>query len=113
MKLFGKEFKFNNKDVALIENIPTSLPANGGSANTANKLATGRTINGVLFDGSSNITITANPNTHTHTKAQITDFPTKLSQFTNDIGAGGGTTIITSATRPTGQELGRIWVQLI
>lgn len=27
--------------------------------------------------------------THTHTKSQITDFPTRLSEFQNDIGAGG------------------------
>ena len=26
------------------------------------------------------------PSTHTHTKSQITDMPTKLSQFTNDSG---------------------------
>lgn len=41
------------------------------------------------------------PLTHTHTKSQITDMPTKLSQLTNDIGAGAGLVIITSATEPT------------
>lgn len=27
---------------------------------------------------------------HTHPKSEITDMPTKLSEFLNDIGAGGG-----------------------
>ena len=34
------------------------------TAKAANKLATARTINGVSFDGTANITITANPNAH-------------------------------------------------
>ena len=38
--------------------IPTSLPANGGNADTATKLKTARTINGVVFDGAADITIT-------------------------------------------------------
>ena len=166
---------------AFIKNKPTSMPANGGNASTADKLKTARQINGVAFDGSQNITIPANPlitelksgslndvkaygqyfgagdntvtgkptgvqhfglqvyraagyitqeisfnnrrwlrtfnsstwsgwvqyfseenkptwanvtgkpstfapSTHTHTKSQITDMPTKLSQFTNDSG---------------------------
>lgn len=167
---------------AFIKNKPTSMPANGGNASTADKLKTARQINGVGFDGSQNITIPANPlitelksgslndvkaygqyfgtegntvtgkptgvqhfglqvyraangyitqeisfnnrrwlrtfnsstwsgwvqyfseenkptwanvtgkpstfapSTHTHTKSQITDMPTKLSQFTNDSG---------------------------
>lgn len=50
------------------------------------------------------------PSSHTHTKSQITDMPTKLSQFTNDIGAGGGTQIIKSATQPTGVPEGTVWI---
>lgn len=46
---------------------------------------------------------------HTHTKADITDFPTKLSQFENDIGAGGGIKIITSATTPVDISPGDFW----
>ena len=42
--------------------IPTTLPANGGRADTAAKLQTPRTINGVAFDGSANITVTASAN---------------------------------------------------
>ena len=38
---------------------------------------------------------------HTHTKSQITDMPTKLSEFENDIGAGAGINIVTSPTEPT------------
>ena len=37
-----------------------------GNIATATKLKTARTINGVAFDGSKNITITADPNAHTH-----------------------------------------------
>lgn len=44
-----------------------------GNAGTATKLAAPVTINGVEFDGSENITITANPNAHTHDLEDITD----------------------------------------
>lgn len=37
-----------------------------GNVATATKLETARTINGILFDGTENITITADPNAHTH-----------------------------------------------
>ena len=37
-----------------------------GNAGTATKLKNSVTINGVAFDGSANITITANPNSHIH-----------------------------------------------
>lgn len=46
---------------------------------------------------------------HTHTKSQITDMPTKLSQFSNDIGAGGGVKITTSAAAPTTPSPGDFW----
>lgn len=39
--------------------------------------------------------------THAHIKAQITDMPTKLSQFENDIGAGAGLNIVCSSTEPS------------
>lgn len=41
------------------------------TAKAANKLATARTINGVSFDGTANITITANPNAHTQASNTI------------------------------------------
>lgn len=37
-----------------------------GNASSATKLATARTINGVAFDGTANITIKADPNSHNH-----------------------------------------------
>lgn len=40
-----------------ITDFPTTMTANGGHADTATKLATPRTINGVAFDGTSNIKI--------------------------------------------------------
>lgn len=40
--------------------------------------------------------ISGNAATHAHTKSQITDMPTKLSQFENDIGVGGGAVISTT-----------------
>ena len=43
-----------------------------GNASTATTLQTARTINGVSFNGSSNITVTAAPNAHTHSAADIT-----------------------------------------
>lgn len=47
-------------------------------ADSAIKLDTAVNINGIPFDGSANITITANPNTHNHVVADVTDFPTSL-----------------------------------
>ncbi|GEM_PF-3089087 len=75
-----------------------------GNSATTTKLQTPRKINGVNFDGTTDITITANPNSHKHAKADITDFPsipTKLSELQNDIGAGGGTNIVCSSTEPS------------
>lgn len=46
---------------------------------------------------------------HTHPKSQITDMPTKLSQFQNDIGAGAGLNIVTSSIEPTGLNAGDWW----
>ena len=63
--LFGKIKKYftDLKTVAFtgsytdLSNKPTSLPADGGNADTATKLQTARNINGVTFDGTQNITI--------------------------------------------------------
>lgn len=62
------------------------LPAGvTGNAATATKLETARSINGVAFDGTQNITITANPNAHTHKSNEITlmDGYSKPSQTSN------------------------------
>lgn len=50
---------------------------------------------------------------HTHTKSQITDMPTKLSQFENDIGAGGGIKITTAITAPSTPSPGDFWYKEI
>ncbi|MHC1722435.1 MAG: hypothetical protein AB9836_04420 [Aminipila sp.] len=49
--------KNDSASVQYIQNKPTALPANGGNSDTADKLKTARKINGVPFDGSSDITI--------------------------------------------------------
>ena len=75
MKIFGKELKFNNNKVYHSGDKPTPAEIGaaasshthnyagsssaGGAANSANTLATARTINGTSFNGSANIT-TAN-----------------------------------------------------
>lgn len=42
-----------------------------GNAHSASKLQTAKTINGVWFDGSKNITVKADPNPHTHSEGDI------------------------------------------
>ena len=46
---------------------------------------------------------------HNHTKADITDMPTKLSEFQNDIGAGGGIQIAVGTSEPSGLQVGDWW----
>lgn len=53
--------------------ISGSSASTTGNAATATTLQTARTINGVSFNGSANITITADPNSHTHSIDTITD----------------------------------------
>jgi hypothetical protein len=50
---------------------------------------------------------------HIHNKADVTDMPTKLSQFTNDIGAGGGISTVISTTPPSTHSSGNIWIKPI
>jgi microcystin-dependent protein len=52
--------------------ITANLTGNATTASSAAKLTTARTINGVSFDGSSNITIGAAPTAHNHDAADIT-----------------------------------------
>ncbi|MDR4969456.1 MAG: hypothetical protein RG740_07540, partial [Acholeplasmataceae bacterium] len=47
----------------------------------ADKLWTPRTINGVAFDGTQNITVTANPNAHNHPWSQITSPPATATRW--------------------------------
>ncbi|PKP29455.1 MAG: hypothetical protein CVU00_15545 [Bacteroidetes bacterium HGW-Bacteroidetes-17] len=50
---------------------------------------------------------------HQHTKSEITDMPTKLSDFNNDIGVGRGTVFTTSATAPTDPSPGDYWNKIL
>lgn len=52
----------------------TAITGTTFTAAKAVKLATARMINGVEFDGSANITITADPNPHTHNYQPIGDY---------------------------------------
>lgn len=51
--------------------------------------------------------------THSHTKSQITDMPTKLSQLENDIGAGAGTAFTVSSMAPTETSPGDYWYKIL
>lgn len=59
-----------------------------GNAVSASKLSNAKTINGTLFDGTQNITITADPNAHNHTASDISDLSTAIN---NAISGAGGT----------------------
>ena len=56
----------------------TTAAACSGNAATATTLQTARTINGVSFNGSGNITVTAAPNAHTHAISDTTGLQTAL-----------------------------------
>ena len=57
----------------LTGNVTGSVTGNvTGNASTATTLQTARNINGVSFNGSADITITANPNSHNHDASAIT-----------------------------------------
>ena len=45
---------------------------------------------------------------HTHPKSEISDMPTKLSQFTNDLSMGLIQTV--GSTTPTTTTLGQVWL---
>lgn len=50
---------------------------------------------------------------HTHTKNDVTNMPTKLSDFQNDIGAGGGVKITTATTAPSSPSPGDFWYKVL
>lgn len=60
-----------------------------GNADSANKLITARTINGTNFDGTANITITANPTANQLTNQNLNDYKSNGFYF-----AGGGNTVV-------------------
>ena len=70
-----------------------------GNADTATKLATARTINGVSFDGSANITVTADASTLTGTVLKSTVVTSSLTSVgTIGTGVWQGTSIGTAYT---------------
>ena len=66
----------------------------GGDVSTAQKLKTARTINGVSFDGSKNITITANPKENQLTNQNLNDIRTSGEYY-----AGGNNSV---TNKPSG-----------
>ena len=56
--------------------IPASLPASGGNADYATSAGNAHTASSVDWKGITNIPSSFNPSSHTHTKSEITDFPT-------------------------------------
>ena len=68
----------------------------GGSANSAVKLATARTINGVNFDGTGSITVTANPTPNQLTNQKLNDTTTPGFYY------GGGENTVTN--KPDGVD---------
>ena len=96
-KLAGIEDNANNythpssHPASMITGLPISLPANGGTSAscsgnsaTATKLQTVRKINGVNFDGTADITVTANPNAHTHDDRYYTESEADTKFATKD-----------------------------
>lgn len=86
----------NLTNLSQLTNGPGYITASGNAA-SATKLQTARTINGVAFDGTRNITITAIPESHTHTRAQITDFPSLATVATS----GSYNDLLNKPTIPT------------
>lgn len=72
---------------AFIKNKPSSLPAKGGAADTAERFKTARTINDVAFDGSKNITVEANNPIKVLTNESLNNIKT----FGDYYAAGGNT----------------------
>lgn len=109
---------------AFIKNKPTSMTAKGGESDTAVKLKTARTINGIAFDGSKNITIEANTPIKQLTSGSLDEVKT----FGDYYAAGGnsvtgkpesvdhfGLCVLRVASGYIGQELdvnGRKWTRM-
>ena len=90
----GDLYSYNSAQNA---NFPGSVRATRfvGPADTAVKLHYSRTINGVIFDGTKNITITADPNSHTHSYTQLTGSSTIANQVICSTGTANQWTLKT------------------
>ncbi|WP_257674326.1 siphovirus ReqiPepy6 Gp37-like family protein [Clostridium felsineum] len=119
-----------------ITDFPTSLPASGGTADKAivthrlyrhenegedfyfiSPYWTGNWNGWRIGAYNTNGDEQANIHRVSVDKADYADsagnVPTKLSQLENDIGAGAGTTIITSSNEPSSHANGRVWVEIL
>lgn len=61
----------DNGEFASGDHVHPAQTTISGNAGSATKLQTARQINGVAFDGTKNITITASPNSHNHNASDI------------------------------------------
>lgn len=50
---------------------------------------------------------------HMHTISEISDMPTALSQFNNDLGFGRGVAFTVSATAPSNPVSGDFWYKIL
>jgi hypothetical protein len=79
----------NRKGTVILDKTDVSLGNVDNTADiaknvaSAGKLSTVRKINGVNFDGTADITVTANPNAHTHPISDVTDLQNQLTDITN------------------------------
>jgi hypothetical protein len=90
----GVDYLAPNGSAALLTNFPTLNQSTTGNAATATKFAAARNINGVAFDGSADITITANASTLTGTSLPNTVTGSSLNSVgTITAGVWSGTTI--------------------
>ena len=90
----GVDYLAPNGSAALLTNFPTLNQSTTGNAATATKFAAARNINGVAFDGSADITISANASTLTGTSLPNTVTGSSLTSVgTITAGVWSGTTI--------------------
>jgi hypothetical protein len=69
----------NDVNLGNVDNTPDSSK----NVASAGKLTTPRKVNGVDFDGTADITVTANPNAHMHPISDVVDLQNQLTAITN------------------------------
>ena len=95
----GTDYLAPTGSAAALTNFPTLNQNTTGNAATATKLAAPKNINGVAFDGSADITITADANTLTGT-VQVVSGGTGVSTITGLV-KGNGTNAMSAAISGT------------
>lgn len=107
----------NTADSAKSVKYATSAGSAGsctGNAATATKLAAARTINGVAFDGTANITVSAAPNAHNQAAGTITAGTLNgavVAQTNTAYTTRQVRNVIESTAAPSGGATGDIWLQ--